>query len=1470
MPQVSRIRFSNIGHPKARMDELVLDLTDRDAVPTNSTLWLRNGGGKSSLMNLFFSVLLPGKRMFLGARSENKMRELEDYILRNDRALVAIEWVLDAESGSLGLHADRLVTGVLHEWRGNELKQLRFCFRVQPGVDGLSLDSLPLSDGTHRFPLSYVKERLGTLRDEHPWAGLAMPDKHSEWLEVLDTFGIDEALFRFMADMNLREAGADQVFKFPDDYAFVDRVIETALRPDVADSVTETITSLREKLTLHSEVLVPQRKLVVALQEKLTPLLDLAQARVAVRTRLSRLAAEIGGLEAHCHDRIAQIADEMEATSDLQKEARDEARLAEERAEAAERSALALELWGAEEREAVHLGLDASLREGHGEAQRDSLRWEAAGYIHELGDALGNLKRVDEAIERRRREYQPLLEQVTGLARKWAAALLAQRQNMTQRANALREKAAETEASARDLDGKAQEHARTAARALTQAEEAERHAGRALAREEQLRKDGAWQEGEAVDDALRRQQLAQEDAKGRIDSASAHLEGLFTLRGETEAELRRLEGVKLGSAAVAAGHVERLEHYGLRSREVAEDDLLGRILELEEIDPLRLERSVPLQVRDYARLAEKRALELMVQISEHERAIAHLDNEGLLPPSVDVATVLDLLRPVRAWAGWAYLAENTTPERARELIHAAPAVAAGIVIHPEDVDKARALVSSASAALQGPVLLVAQDRVEAGQEHGGFVVGPSSSALFDKKVASTELLARRDRLERAIHAMSQERKVREDAEVLARKVAAFQEDFSAEWVSEQERLRDAAAGQVTASERQIALLDGRLEQIADQRREYERAAEIAHTDLRACDRHIDNLLRFAEDFPEGSVGPGKRAARLRENARTQEEARAQAAEDADSARALAASAREEAGRLEHDAAAIRRTALANKYVGDLDGIAPESGDADALGEDLAIHAAEYEGKVQAADLERERGAYEKARVKAQEKLDGFLATKRTDVDYRGDALRQLGEAALLSLDSPDELQVRKADAETRANSLSGQIGRNKQFLGVAQGVLKGVRAKVGGYPDFVPLDRELAPATPDEAQDRATELQAQALEARADARAAAATAADWATEIADMVAAKTRHMANIERIQTWLAASSELFAAVQAAGSFVAPEHDGAVESRLNRVSQELVEARAETQTLNRKRSDLAGAFFRVLDDAADAGVRSTISSNLRKYTEQQLESDAESLLGLFRTHIARLDEDIGNTGAQRETIVQNALTALREAYALLHRLEEHSRMPASLPRFAGVKAIRIAIKRQEDPAVERELVAQLVDNIASGGDIPTGIGFVTRALRRVTRGIEARVVYPDPDVALEFKRIPEIGVLSGGERLTCATILYCALAQLRALNRGEEMQKTGVLVMDNPFGSASRRKFIDVQREVASALGVQLVYTAAINDFDAVTALPNLIRLLNDRIDLDTGERLVELDRGTGAGITSVRQTRDEVESVATVVAGA
>jgi len=204
MPRLSRVRFVSVGHPNARFEDVTLDLRGSDGLATDSVLWLRNGGGKSSLLNLLFAVIRTDRRDFLGGRADSRQRALEDYILPSDRGVVVTEWELDRSWDALDLgDKARFTVGVFYEHRQEQeraLRRLFFAGRVIPGVPETSLEGLPLSelrDGQR------VRRTLHGFREV--WNGLAQEsgdplalttETQREWYGALDRAGIDPDLFR--------------------------------------------------------------------------------------------------------------------------------------------------------------------------------------------------------------------------------------------------------------------------------------------------------------------------------------------------------------------------------------------------------------------------------------------------------------------------------------------------------------------------------------------------------------------------------------------------------------------------------------------------------------------------------------------------------------------------------------------------------------------------------------------------------------------------------------------------------------------------------------------------------------------------------------------------------------------------------------------------------------------------------------------------------------------------------------------------------------------------------------------------------------------------------------------------------------------------------------------------------------------------------------------------------------------------
>ena len=98
MTRLRRIHLDGIGPTGARFDPVTIDLTDRTGGGAQVALiHLENGGGKSVLLKLVFSAVLPGRRYTIGGA------KLGDFVLSDDTGHVALEWGIDdGQGGGLG------------------------------------------------------------------------------------------------------------------------------------------------------------------------------------------------------------------------------------------------------------------------------------------------------------------------------------------------------------------------------------------------------------------------------------------------------------------------------------------------------------------------------------------------------------------------------------------------------------------------------------------------------------------------------------------------------------------------------------------------------------------------------------------------------------------------------------------------------------------------------------------------------------------------------------------------------------------------------------------------------------------------------------------------------------------------------------------------------------------------------------------------------------------------------------------------------------------------------------------------------------------------------------------------------------------------------------------------------------------------------------------------------------------------
>ncbi|WP_326764459.1 hypothetical protein OG978_07575 [Streptomyces sp. NBC_01591] len=451
MYELSRVRLYSIGPAGARYADTVLDLRGvgepvPDPAPAQAeffeeepvgpprrpapagVLFLENGGGKSVLLKLIFSVMLPGHRNTLGGASSGVLRK---FLLADDCGHVALEW-------QHTLTGECVVVGKVSEWRGRQVsndprKFAEAWYSFRPGP-GLSLDSLPVAEATSvRRPVegaSGAQGRRRTMkgfRDALTEAGkfyqhldVHWEEIHDRWNEHLGDLGLDPELFRYQREMNADEGEAAGLFAVKKDSDFTDLLLRAVTDTRDTDGLADLVSGFGNKLGRRAE-LTAERDFTAGSVDLLGRIVEAADTRSRTRDvhagaerRTRTLARRLSARARQERGRTAELAQQVTGaahTVTTAEQARSRSALIA--AELAYRHA-SLALTAAEK------GAAAQRRE-LGDARTLHSAWQAAEAVLRHRAAADRSARVAVAIREAERDAAPALA-----ARAEAAAELVQ------------------------------------------------------------------------------------------------------------------------------------------------------------------------------------------------------------------------------------------------------------------------------------------------------------------------------------------------------------------------------------------------------------------------------------------------------------------------------------------------------------------------------------------------------------------------------------------------------------------------------------------------------------------------------------------------------------------------------------------------------------------------------------------------------------------------------------------------------------------------------------------------------------------------------------------------------------------------------------------------------------------------------------------------------------------------------------
>ncbi|WP_436770962.1 hypothetical protein [Yinghuangia sp. YIM S09857] len=1498
MYELSRVRLFSIGPAGARYADTVLDLRGvgepvPDPAPRQAqlfegepvgpprrpapagVLFLENGGGKSVLLKLIFSVMLPGHRNTLGGASSGVLRK---FLLADDCGHVALEW-------QHTLTGELVVVGKVSEWRGRQVssdprKFAEAWYSFRPGP-GLTLDDLPVVSSGRRRTMRGFRDALAETAKLYPDVDVVWEEIHERWNDHLNHLGLDPELFRYQREMNADEGEAAGLFAVKNDADFVDLLLRAVTDTADTDGLADLVDGFAAKLSQRAE-LMAERDFVAGATGLLHTLAEASDQRARVRAGHHAAEEDARALGRQ----LALRADrERSRAADLS----DQVAAAAESVDAAQRSRAHTALITAEithrhanMRLAAAEADGASLKRELTEARGAHAAWLGTEAVLRQRSAVDRAERVAAAIQAAERDAAPALA-----ARQAAAGALVRA--LTAAATVAEERADQEEQRAAEL----QERGETAQRAATvAATESQRTRSEAVHLRARLSEVGS-ELGQAVEAGW----IAEEDDPAEAaERAAAEEKAAATAWGEARAAVEQAaatvrdaeseRGRAQLAAARAADKLAAAEHdlQGVRTSagELLDEPRVAELLGLEgkfgtgafsgagsgpgADDPegpggpaAVLDRAADIlggQLADAVAEGERALFQLRTDAAEDSRILAALGDGGLLPPSPDVLSAVEYLgeHGIPALPGWRYLAQSVPPERHASVLDAHPDLVDGVVVTaPHEMARARevlaeaALLPRSAVAVGTPDALLAA-RAEVPDAEAVFLV-PPNPAMHDERAADTERTALRRRATDRDDAIRERAARLEGDRTLAGRLAAWRASCPVGRVGELATAVEAATEALvaaraagSAAEAAAAAAETVRTRAVDQRDRRMDAAQLAR-------RRADTLAGLAFRLRERAgwtrrireldqeTGEHERAAEANQLlARAADQDRRQAQRAADDARRTTRALLEE------------RAEISGAPEGDDTAATSEaSASLPALREAYRTASVLYDKVGVGADLRAEQARAESEQAAAQAALDRLSARVRKQAAE----LLESPDGA----DGPSRLAA-AARAEEQVRTIEGRADAANELLGRLRGEVER-HAPGDGRDAHVELPEDRVPRDPAHAQELLREA-----------------AAEHATCGEEVEAARDAHT-RLVRALSDAESGASVFAEISVSLTDTLPAAEQSTEDeQVVPFEGSAAEAREAATAFRRALRTAAGELSAAegqVRERAEAVVRhagATRFEQVRMPARQQIRELPLSALpdhalawaAAFEPRLRVLTDELAQIERNRDSIVDRLRGMVDAALTTLRAAQRLSRLPEELGEWSGQEFLRI---RFDDPDAAHlsERLGEVVDEATrtarrGPNAAPVRRDGMTLLLRGVHAGLEPRGVQVEilkPDSVLRAERVPvgQMGdVFSGGQLLTAAIALYCTMAALRSNDRGRARHRhAGTLFLDNPIGRANASYLLELQRAVADALGVQLIYTTGLFDTTALAEFPLVVRLRNDA-DLRAGLKYISVEEHLRPGL--------------------
>ena len=1412
--RLRRVCLDGVGHPDARFDPLALDFRGQSGEAMDTVIWLRNAGGKTSLLSLIFSVLQPNKSLFLGYLQKGRVKSIDRYVLSDDVSHVVLEW--EAEASFPGL-ARPFITGVVMAQRqgaGGEDSLDRFFYALAPIEGVFGLEDLPLREDGKRLTYRKFRQRLEEIALQYPATELVIRDHQNDWMEFLERRGLDPDLFRIQLNMNRDEGGAVEILKrFTDADSFIDFLVDIVSDPQDASEVADNLAQVADKIEQRPKK-EKERQFVSGAIDRLRPLAEAHAEWTRVRDLHTQILFQGSRLRRRIHLSM-EVASATAAAKKSEADAQNKVAVEAERNRSTyDRNANAHQLevfrFDIEEgRQAV----DAAKRM-EVEARTLVRAWQAAEIVNELNE-------VEAEANAKRKALARAEEDAAGIRAEYEAATMRLRirlESLARHENQNAEHARQMAEGSHKRRQDAEQREQDARARVGQLEVELRHLDEMEAtlhsKLESLVRDGLIQRGETAAMRLGSAKSNDTEKRLRLQIIPSELAEQESIRDAADAQAT--EG-RERLAELRARHEEtrrQIETFEHRAKELAQDERVLAVIGFEQVDVFVAAGVITERLISGIAEAESRLVDIQVEILEDRRAVQAINETGLLPAAIAVEqAVARLQRNFSAITGWQYLAQDMPKDSWPRILKTAPHLLDAVVVQPGKLDEAAEMLEGMSlASLTANLVVVESTEFEAvsPDEHRLWVLPPAASR-YDREVGAVERQEREARLAQAddrVNHLTQMRDV--DRELLLRVRTLLDEcppDHldSLRFTLEEQRLEVLRLNERVEAEKTKATTARST--ISDLDAEERRLGQELITLMGVINR-LEQVARLEEDQVAWLQRQRQFINESTEMRKNQQEARQEkedAAEHEDRWKEGYSQAR-------NDAVAWTNKAGELPFVGiEVEELANTT--LDQLEAEYRSLREQYEQRTSKSQLAKEidgdtaRAGRIRVRLQPYEDVQQHARTLLAASGAESPVHRATRlEAAQREQEAATEIRLRE-EAELRGLEESARkLSEDRQHL--------------------TTLPSDMRSQTREQAAQRQSENAAAVVEERSRtvaavaARDSAAEAARTAEHEAQLLESEERQLnATLGEEATPPRAGYERIDAAEA------KREVDTVVGDLRGAARAVGE---QEERIRRLAQHLRGFAARDEFDELEGPHRDRMTEPEDKVLAQRAQVDLEE----FERRLPFLVHQLEEIEKHQARVTEELTVLVDDAFQNLKWIQRQE-LPEGLGAWTGQHYFHIRYEIPETLEERKARIRVLLDEVViSKQRRITGTLLVQQALRKVNRKehFEVSVLKPNEAFRPERASVAEIAAWSGGQKLTSAILIYCALARLRADNRREGASPVGVLLLDNPIGTANLSTLIDLQRLVAKNFGVQLIYTTALDDKPALAPFTNIIRLGNRR----------------------------------------